>query len=289
MTAASSLRRLIERDNALVAPGVWDGLSARMVERAGFRLVYASGGAISRSAALPDLNLLSVDEVVGTVRSITAAVQIPVLADAATGYGGPLNVHRAVRMFEDAGVAGLHIEDQVFPKRCGHYEDKTVVSPAEMVQRLHAACDARRAADFVIVARTDALAVETFDSVVERAHRYMEAGADMIFVEAPTTEREIEAIAHALPYPKLINMFHGGKTPVVKLARLNALGYRVVIVPSDLQRAALFAINEALASIRRDGNTQAISDRMTSFSEREEIVRTADHLARAKRYAGDSS
>ncbi len=289
MSAASTLRRLIEQDSALVAPGVWDGLSACLVERAGFRLVYASGGAISRSAALPDLNLLSVDEVVGTLRKITAAVQIPVLADADTGYGGPLNVYRTVQMFEDAGVAGLHIEDQTFPKRCGHYEGKTVVSPAEMVERLHAARDALRATDLVIVARTDALAVETFDSVMDRAHLYMEAGADMIFVEAPTTEREIEAIAHALPYPKLINMFHGGKTPMVQLARLNALGYRVVIVPSDLQRAALFAINEALTSIRRDGNTQAISDRMTSFSEREEIVRTADHLARAKRYAGDPS
>ncbi len=289
MTAASTLRRLIEQDSALIAPGVWDGLSARLVERAGFRLVYASGGAISRSAALPDLNLLSVDEVVGTVRKITAAVQIPVLADADTGYGGPLNVYRTVQMFEDAGVAGLHIEDQVFPKRCGHYEGKTVVSPAEMVQRLHAARDALRDTDLVIVARTDALAVETFDSVMDRAHRYMEAGADMIFVEAPTTEREIGAIAHALPYPKLINMFYGGKTPVVQLARLDALGYRVVIVPSDLQRAALFAIDEALTSIRRDGNTQAISDRMTSFSEREEIVRTAEHLARAKRYAGDPS
>jgi 2-methylisocitrate lyase-like PEP mutase family enzyme len=279
------LRELLQQDRLLVAPGAYDGLSARLVAQAGFQAVYASGGAMARAAALPDLNLMSLKEVADQVERICDAVDLPVIADGDTGHGGALNVHRTVTLLRRAGAAALHLEDQVYPKRCGHYDDKGVVPAAEMLQRLRAARDA--ADDIVLIARTDALAVEPFEAVMDRARRYMEAGADMIFVEAPRTLAEIERIAAALPYPKLINMFAGGKTPLVPAARLEALGYRLMIVPSDLQRAAIGAMQRTLAAIRQDGSSAAVQDAMVTFADREVIVGTKDYLARDKGYAGD--
>jgi 2-methylisocitrate lyase-like PEP mutase family enzyme len=281
---AARLRGLIAEREIFVAPGVFDGISAKLVERAGFALVYASGGAIARSTGVPDLGLLSVNEVVARMAAIVDAVGIPVIGDADTGYGNALNAARAMRDFARAGLAAVHLEDQTFPKRCGHYDDKALVGQAEMVQKLRAARDAV-GDDLVLIARTDALAVEGFERAVERAHRYMEAGAEVIFVEAPTSEAEIAEIARALPYPKLINMFHGGKTPIVPLETLRRLGYRLVIVPSDLQRAALAAMARTLEAIKADGNSLRLAGEMVSFREREEIVGTARYLALEKRYA----
>lgn len=280
---AQLLRQRLAGEDLLVAPGAYDGLSARLVAEAGFQAVYASGGAIARAACLPDLNLMSLKEIVDQVERICDAVELPVIADGDTGHGGPLNVERTVRLLRRAGAAALHLEDQVFPKRCGHYDDKGVVPVPEMLQRLHAARDA--ADGLVLIARTDALAVEPFEAVMERAHRYMEAGADMIFVEAPRSEAEIERIAAALPQPKLINMFHGGKTPLLPAARLEQLGYRVMIVPSDLQRAAIGAMRRTLAAIARDGHSRALDGEMVSFAEREVIIGTRDYLARDAGYA----
>lgn len=280
---AQLLRQRLAGEGLLVAPGAYDGLSARLVAEAGFQAVYASGGAIARAACLPDLNLMSLKEIVDQVERICDAVELPVIADGDTGHGGPLNVERTVRLLRRAGAAALHLEDQIFPKRCGHYDDKGVVPVTEMLQRLHAARDA--ADGLVLIARTDALAVEPFEAVMERAHRYMEAGADMIFVEAPRSEAEIERIAAALPQPKLINMFHGGKTPLLPAARLEQLGYRVMIVPSDLQRAAIGAMRRTLAAIARDGHSRALDGEMVSFAEREVIIGTRDYLARDAGYA----
>ena len=280
------LRELIAGDDVLVAPGVFDGLSARLVEQAGFSAVYASGGAIARSAGLPDLGLLGVGEVVERLRPIVEAVTLPVIADADTGYGNALNTRRAVQAFEGLGVAGLHLEDQSFPKRCGHLDDKSLVPAAEMAQKLRAAREALSDPDLVMIARTDAIAVEGLDAALERAERYAEAGADVLFVEAPESEAQIEAIAARLPGPKLINMFQGGKTPLLPADRLAALGYRVVIIPSDLQRAAVYAMRETLAAIRDDGSSAALAGRMISFDEREAIVGTADYLALSERYGG---
>jgi 2-methylisocitrate lyase-like PEP mutase family enzyme len=282
---SAHLRRLLQQDRLLVAPGAYDGLSARLVAQAGFAAVYASGGAMARAAALPDLNLMSLKEVADQVERICDAVDLPVIADGDTGHGGALNVHRTVRLLRRAGAAALHLEDQVYPKRCGHYDDKGVVPTAEMLQRLRAARDA--ADDILLIARTDALAVEPFEAVMERARRYMGAGADMIFVEAPRSLAEIERIAAALPYPKLINMFAGGKTPLVPAATLEKLGYRLMIVPSDLQRAAIGAMQRTLAAIQQDGSSAAVQDAMVSFADREVIVGTKDYLARDKGYAGD--
>jgi 2-methylisocitrate lyase-like PEP mutase family enzyme len=286
MHATTALRALLKGEGIVVAPGVYDGLSARLARDAGFAAVYATGGGIARSMGFPDLGLLSMHEVVERVAGIVEHAGVPVIADADTGYGNALNVRRTVREFERAGVAALHLEDQVSPKRCGHYDDKAVVSTAEMVQKLRAARDAAQDADLVIIARTDAIAVEGLDAAIERAHAYAAAGADVLFVEAPTSETQIETIARALPGPKLINMFEGGKTPLVPLARLQTLGYRLVIVPSDLQRAAIRAIQEVLAVMHRDGNSRAVAARMATFDEREAVVRTREYLDLDRRYGG---
>jgi 2-methylisocitrate lyase-like PEP mutase family enzyme len=285
MRATTKLRQLLASGRTVVAPGVFDGLSARLTEQAGFAAVYASGGAIARSAGIPDLGLLSLSEIVARLETMVDAIEIPVIADADTGYGNALNAQRAVRAFERAGVAALHLEDQTFPKKCGHYEDKGLVPVAEMAQKLKAARDALTDQDFIVIARTDAIAVEGFAAALDRAAAYGEAGADVIFVEAPTTEDEIAAVARRFPRWKLINMFQGGKTPLLPVARLEALGYNIVIIPSDLQRAAIKAMQRALTAIARDGSTAAMTADMASFKERETVIDTAGYVARDKRYA----
>lgn len=286
-STATRLRTLIDGDAPVVAPGVPDALSARLVERAGFSAVYASGGAIARSMGYPDLGLLGVSEVVERMRLIVEAVAIPVIADGDTGFGNALNVRRTVQSFVRAGVAALHLEDQVTPKRCGHYESKALVPAAEMVQKLRAAREAVSDDDLVLIARTDAIAVEGFERAIARARQYREAGADVLFVEAPESVEQIEAIARELPGPKLINMFYGGKTPLVAADRLAEMGYQIVIIPSDLQRAALRAMEDVLVTIKRDGDSHAMADRLATFQEREAIVDTARYLELSERYGDE--
>jgi 2-methylisocitrate lyase-like PEP mutase family enzyme len=284
MRPTTALRLLLKNEGIILAPGVYDGLSARLVRAAGFSAAYATGGGIARSMGYPDLGLLSMREVTDRLALIVEHAGVPVIADADTGYGSALNVRRTVREFERAGVAALHLEDQTFPKRCGHYDDKALISTAEMSQKLRAARDAAEDPDLVLIARTDAIAVEGFDAAIERAHTYAAAGADVLFVEAPVSEAQIEAIARSLPCPTLINMFEGGKTPLVPLARLEAFGYRIVIVPSDVQRAAIRAMQDVLTVMRRDGNSRAVADRMATFEEREAVVATREYLDVDRRY-----
>ena len=285
MRATSKLRSLLAAGRTVVAPGAFDGLSARLVEQAGFPAVYASGGAIARSCGIPDLGLLSPDEIVARIASMVDVVTIPVIADADTGYGNALNAQRAARAFERAGVAAFHLEDQAFPKKCGHYDDKALVSADEMGQKLRAVRDALQDPDFVVIARTDAIAVEGFTAALERAAAYIEAGADMIFVEAPRSENEIAEIARCLPGWKLINMFQGGKSPLMPVARLEELGYHLVIIPSDTQRVAIKAMQRVLAEIARDGSSAALNAEMATFQEREGVVDTMGFLDLDKRYA----
>jgi 2-methylisocitrate lyase-like PEP mutase family enzyme len=266
-------------ENIVVAPGACDGLSARLVAAAGFSAVYASGGAIARAAGYPDIGLLSFTEVMDRVEKIVDASGLPVVADADTGFGGSANVERTVRLMERAGVAAFHIEDQSFPKRCGHLDDKSLVDAGEMARKVHIARQTLADADTLVIARTDAIAVEGFDAAIARAELYLKAGADMIFVEAPETLAQIRAIAERLPGLKLINMFYGGKTPLVPLPDLTAMGYRLAIIPSDLQRAAIHAMQETLRAIRLTGDSSAMADRLTSFKEREAIVQTGRYLA----------
>lgn len=281
----AALRARIAAAEPIVAPGAYDGMSARLVQQAGFPAVYASGGAIARSTGVPDLGLLGLERIVERVATMCDAIEVPLIADADTGYGNALNAQRAVQAFERAGAAAVHLEDQVFPKRCGHYEGKALVPVAEMAQKLRAACDARRDPDFVIIARTDAIAIEGLDGALARAGAYREAGADVIFVEAPTSRQEIERIAREVPGPKLINMFHGGKTPILPTDELVRMGYNLIFIPSDLQRAAIHAMQQTLAAINRDGHSMAVADRMVSFKDREAIIGTDDWLERDARYA----
>ena len=284
MRASTRFRQRLAAPGIVVAPGCYDGLSARLVAEAGFEAAYASGGAIARSAGIPDLGLLSFTEIGERLAQIVDAVDVPVIADMDTGYGNALNARHAVREFERAGVAGFHLEDQTFPKRCGHLDDKGVVPRAEFEQKLRAVRDALGDDDMVIVARTDAIAVEGFEAAIERAEAYAQAGADVVFVEAPQTEEQIAQIARRLPQPKLINMFHGGKTPLVPVQDLDAMGYKIVIVPSDTQRAAIAAMRRVLDAIRRDGHSGALVDELASFRDREAIVDTARYLADGERF-----
>ena len=240
------LRELLAGPEPVLAPGAYDALSARLVERAGFLAVYMTGfGASASLLGRPDVGLLSFAEMADHARRIVQAVGIPVIADADDGYGNPLNVIRTVREYEAAGVAALHVEDQVSPKRCGHLEGKDVIPASEMVEKVRAAVETRR--EMVIIARTDARAVEGLDAALERARLYRDAGADALFVEAPEDEREVEAIAAAFPdTPLLFNAVDGGKTPPLELARLRELGFSLVISPLTTLFAAARAIQESL-------------------------------------------
>lgn len=284
MSKVGTLKTMIATPDLFVAPGCFDGLSARLIQQAGFQLAYASGGAIARGYGVPDLGLLAFTEVAARMEQIAAAVEIPVIADFDTGYGNALNAQRAARFFLRTGVAGIHIEDQTFPKKCGHYDDKSVEPVSTMRGKIRAVRDVV-GGDLIIIARTDALAVEGFEQAIERCHAYMDAGADMIFFEAPQTEAQIEQAAGLLPYPKLLNMFRGGKTPVVPLPKLRQQGWRIVIVPSDLQRAAIRAMSRTLEVLRRDGDTTAMADEMVSFREREAIVGAEHYDELNRRYS----
>jgi 2-methylisocitrate lyase-like PEP mutase family enzyme len=275
----------IREPRLLIAPGVYDGLSARVAERVGFGVVYVSGGAVARSTGVPDVGLMTMSEVLDRTREIVDAVDCPVIADADTGYGGTLNVGRTVREFERIGVAGIHLEDQAIPKRCGHYEDKTIVEPGAMVARIQAALDARVDPSFIIIARTDARAVEGLEPALARARRYAEAGADMLFIEAPQSEHEIETIATAFDTPLIINMFQGGKTPLLPASRLQELGYSLILVPSDLQRAAIHGMQRAAETLLGEGSTASFADQMVSFAERDRLVGLESYVELDDRYA----
>lgn len=269
IAGGARLRALLARPDPVLAPGAYDTWSARLIERAGFPAVYMTGFGVSASlAGLPDVGLLTMTEMVEQARRIVDAVSVPVIADADTGYGNPINVLRTARAFERAGVAAIHIEDQVAPKRCGHTEGKQVIPLEEMAEKIQAAVAARRSPDFFIIARTDARAIEGLPSAIERARRYREAGADVLFVEAPQSEAEVETIARAFPdVPLLFNWAEGGKTPPVGFDRLRALGFRIVIFPISALLAATCAIADVLAQIRATGTPQEALQRLTRFDE----------------------
>jgi len=281
--AAQQLRELLGGDAIVVAPGVYDGLSARIATAAGFAALYCSGGAVARSTGVPDLGLLTMTEVLARLREVVDATTLPVIADADTGYGNALSVVRTVREFERLGAAAIHLEDQVAPKKCGHYAGQQLVTADEMVQKLRAALETRR--EMLIIARTDARGQAGLDEAIRRGRRYAEAGADLVFIEAPISRAEIEIIARSISAPLLINMFEGGRTPLLPAADLAALGYRVMIVPSDLQRAAIRAMQTVADALFRDGSSAAVRDQLASFADREEVVDLTAWTALDNRYA----
>ncbi|MGQ0524828.1 MAG: isocitrate lyase/PEP mutase family protein [Betaproteobacteria bacterium] len=275
MNARKTMRELVNGTRYVVVPGAYDPLTARLVELAGFDAVYLTGGGYSRANGLPDLGLFTMSENIEFISRAVEAVDIPVIADMDTGYGNALNVIRAMREFEKTGVAAFHLEDQVSPKKCGHYEGKQLVTKSEMVGKIKAAVDTRRDADLVIIARTDSRAVEGFEAAIDRMNAYLEAGADVGFVEAPQTVEEMERIPRGLSKPALVNIFEGGKTPPLPAKQLEAMGYRLGIYPSQTHRAAIHAAQEVLAVLKRDGDTAAIEHRLASFNDREKAVDTA--------------
>jgi len=284
MTPRQELRRLIDQRGYTMVPGAYDTLTARLVEAAGFAAVYLTGGGYSRASGYPDLGLLSLTENVLFIGRTVEAVGIPVIADADTGYGNAINVIRTVREYEKTGVAGFHIEDQVSPKKCGHYEGKEVISRAEMIGKIKAAVDTRRDPDLVIIARSDARAIEGLEAAVDRVNAYLEAGADVGFVEAPQTVEELRIVGRDVRGPALVNVFEGGKTPMLGAQELEDMGFRLGIYPSQTHRAAIRAAQRVLAAMKRDGDTRAIETELATFQEREDAVGTADWRALEDKY-----
>ena len=285
MSSRQLLRRLLKRDKLLVAPGCFDGLSARLVEEAGFEAAYLSGGAVARSMGIPDIGLVTMSEVIERAAQVVSAVKIPVIADADTGYGNAVNLVRTVREFERTGIAAIHIEDQITPKRCGHLDGKEVVPLAEMENKLAAALATRADPDFCIIARTDSRAVHGFDDAIRRGRAFAKLGADAVFVEAPQSEAELEEIPRALSdVPLLVNVFKGGKTPMLPVERLQQMGYRIAIYPSETQRAAIHAMRMALGLLKREGTTAAMDGALTSFKERDVIVGLDDWQSLERTY-----
>jgi 2-methylisocitrate lyase-like PEP mutase family enzyme len=285
MNSRQTLKRLLRRNRLLVAPGCFDGLSARLVEGAGFEAAYLSGGAVARSMGIPDIGLVTLSETIERAAQVVGAVKIPVIADADTGYGNAVNLVRTVREFERVGVAAIHIEDQITPKRCGHLDGKEVISLAEMEKKLEAALATRTDPDFGIIARTDARGVNGFEDAIRRGRAFAKVGVDAIFVEAPQSEEELAEIPRRITeVPILVNVFKGGKTPMLPVARLEAMGYRIAIYPSETQRAALHAMARALETLKREGTTESIDDALTTFKERDRVVGLDDWQKIEKQY-----
>ncbi len=287
----SSLRSRIARGGIVVAPGVYDALTASLAASVGFEALYLSGAAIAYTKlGRPDIGLVSSSEVADALAHVCERVDTPVIVDADTGYGNALNVQRTVRLFERAGAAAVQIEDQTFPKRCGHLADKGVVPLREMIGKIHAAVDARRSQETIVIARTDAAAVEGLEPAIERARHYAEAGADILFVEAPRTREQLGAIVKALGHraPLMANMVEGGQTPILAGPELEALGFRLVIFPGAVVRALAHAAQDLFEVLKRDGTTDAFRSRMFDFQALNAIVGTPAMLASGQRYeAGD--
>jgi methylisocitrate lyase len=270
----------------IMVPGVFNALVARMAERLGYEAIYLSGGALSAAAGVPDIGLLTLTDFTAAAQSLTQATSLPLLCDADTGFGETLNVERTVHLFEAAGAAGIHLEDQQMPKRCGHLSGKTLLSAEAMVAKLRAAVAARRDKDFVIIARTDARGVTGFDDAVRRAQLYLDAGADAIFPEALESAEELAAFARQVPAPLLANNTEFGKSPNLDFATLAAMGYRLVLYPLTAFRPALRAAQTTLAALRRQGHQRDQIPHMLTRAELYDLLDYAAYEARDRAYGG---
>lgn len=257
---SSEFRRMIEGNRIVRAAGVFNGITAILAERAGFPALYLSGSGVAGAMGLPDLSLTTLTEVARETRNITSVARPPLIVDADTGFGEPLNVIRAVRELESAGAAAVHIEDQIMPKKCGHLGGKELVPAEEMVMKIRAAVRARKNRDFTVIARTDAIAVEGLDSAIQRSRSYIEAGADAIFVEAPQTLEEFKIIGESIDAPLLANMTEFGKSPLLSASELEKLGFRIVIYPLTAFRAALKTIEQVYSRILKDDSQKELMD-----------------------------
>ncbi len=287
MRVTTRLRELLADPGLIVAPGAYDALSARLIAQAGFSVVYMTGfGTAASVLGQPDVGLLTMSEMVSRAAALAAVVgNLPLIADADTGYGNPINVRRTIHEYERAGVAGLHIEDQVWPKKCGHLEGKQVIPMDEMVQKIRAAIDARQDPDFVIIARTDANAVYGLEDAIQRGQAYREAGADVIFIEAPRSIEELSTIAQAFPgMPLLFNWAESGKTPALSLDEIRTLGYKLVLFPVSMLFTATRAMLDLLEVFKQGQTSAPFAKRMMTFSQFTDQVGLPEIQALESRY-----
>ncbi|MBI4255871.1 MAG: isocitrate lyase/PEP mutase family protein [Candidatus Rokubacteria bacterium] len=288
MTPRRTLRTLVARKQGLVVPGAYDGISARLVQRAGFPAVYMTGYGTSASRlGLPDLGFAGLAEMADHARNLAAVLDVPLIADADTGYGNALNVRRTVRAYEAAGVAALHIEDQVAPKRCGHLSGHQVVPRGEFAGKIRAAVEARTDPDFLVIARTDAISAVGVDEALRRGEAAAAAGADVLFIEAPRDEAQVERVARAFDTPLLYNYAPGGRSPLLPFPRLRELGYAIILLPVDTLLVGVQAIAAFLDEARRRDDVTSLAERYMPFREFNELIGVTAQLALAERYQDD--
>lgn len=280
------LKHLLRGDDFVLVPGCFSALSARLIEQAGFEAIYISGaGMASNYLGFPDIGLMTMTEMLENARHIVEVTELPVICDCDTGFGNAVNMIRTVRTFEAAGLAGIQVEDQIMPKKCGHTEGKQLVSKGEMVQKINAAVDTRKDPDFVLIIRTDAIAVNGIDDALDRAKAYEEAGADIIFVEAPRSIDEMKRISSTIHAPLIANMVErGGKTPILSAQELKKLGYKLAIYPCSLWMASIKSMQELLVILKNDGITNRFASKMVSFQEMFEIVDLPGYSSLDKKY-----
>jgi 2-methylisocitrate lyase-like PEP mutase family enzyme len=282
---ASRISVLLEKEGTLIFPGVYDALSAKLVERAGFPLTFISGYSVAAThLGLPDFGYLTQTEMVSTARRVCASVKIPIIIDADTGYGNALNVIRTVNELIEAGSAGMFLEDQVWPKRCGHMKGKRVIPADEHVQKIRAAVDARDKRDFFIVARTDARQVNSIEDAIARCQRYKEAGADALFVEAPRSKEELARIAKELPAPLVANMLEGGVTPLLTKDELEKIGFQLIVCPLTALYASAKAMQDMFTLIKTAGTTKDALDRLLPFKQFNDLIGLDDYYASDEKY-----
>lgn len=291
MCDTERFRQMIERDEILPAMGGYDALSAKLIEQAGGEVVYMSGSSVSTTThGYPDVGLTTMTEMVERARQMVNIVDIPVFADADTGYGNPLNVMRTIQEYESAGVAGVHLEDQVFPKKCGHFEGKDVIPKAEMCEKIRAAADAREDDDFVLIARTDARAVRGYDEAIDRLRAYHDAGADVLFFEAPENREELERVTAEFAdddISLLANMTEGGKTPLFSATEFEEIGFDIVLYPATGFKAAAKALQTVFNEIAETGTQENVMDLLTTWQGRDEITGLNEMLELEQQYATD--
>jgi methylisocitrate lyase len=287
MNATSRFREQLERTEILPAMGGYDAFSASLIEQAGGEVVYMSGSSVSSSVhGYPDVGLTTMTEMVERARQMVNAVDVPVFCDADTGYGNPINVKRTVEEYESAGVAGIHIEDQTFPKKCGHFEDKGIVPTEEMVQKIRAAADSREDDDFALIARTDARAVEGFDSAVDRSRAYLEAGADCLFFEAPRDREELEQVGETFSdVPLIANMTEGGKTPLFTASEFEVMGFDVMLFPATGFKAAAKVLRDLYEEIAKSGTQKGMMDQLVTWEGRNDLTGLDDIIELERRYS----
>ena len=286
---ANKLRQAISAKDILIAPGGYDALSAALIEKSGFNSMYLSGASIAYTRfGRPDIGLVSMSEVADTISVIRERTELPMIVDGDTGFGNAINVQRTVKLFERVGASAIQLEDQQMPKRCGHLKGKSLVSATEMIGKVKAAVDARSNEDTMIIARTDAIAVEGFEKALERANAYYEAGADLLFIEAPENIEQMQIINKTFngKVPLLANMVEGGSTPIKSAQDLQNMGYSLVIFPGAMVRAYTFMAQEFLSTIKNNGNTDSYRNRMLDLTGLNDLLGTNDILANGQKYEG---